>query len=662
MSFLSAIRGASATWRSRTWSSPARHALARASRSASSSGHGFEGQRTELRVRSSLDPGSEPLASLPITLTDGETEYELVIEADRAKGPLVAEVPPVPREAIVENNRVPFQIASRNAKIRVLYMEGTGSREYHWIRDALIEDPNIECVAMEVDSQYNQRQRLQRVDNPRLGYPSTREELFTYDVIICSDIHRFAFTQDQLNWTVELVAQRGGGFAMIGGFTSFGSGHWDQTVWDGIIPIDMSGAMTQGQQHLSNVTVNTQVPAEVENHPIWRIVDDPVKNRQILDRIPPFYGTNLTDRLKPAATALGVAALALPYRPVMPQRSQLRQNSVGRPPARPPRNGLSLMPVFSCESYGKGRTFALSSDSTVDWGRDFERIWGEGDNRYFRKFWRNVIQWLAENSAKNNRRLSVETDKVLYHPGEPIQVSARAFDDKLEPTQQYRLTATLQELANPKPAPRSGPPARPSRRTTTMTPRAATGDYAANLTVAALDSMPARSGQLARKATLHVTALDGDRVVSQSDLDVQIMDDSPEYRDLRPDPAPPPASRPWFRRTRVAEFLRPGQRAPERSGRSVGGDRLPEPRLGQPRSLGAAGELADGRVDRAEVQGVVLRTALIRIHSFVNTPSTRRSPRVRLGLSVTWLLRAGLRSPPLTDSQRQRHGGVSVIP
>ncbi len=60
-------------------------------------------------------------------------------------------------------------------------------------------------------------------------------------MVICSDIARAAFTPEQIEWTVELVAKRGGGFAMVGGHTSFGSGGWDRTPWDGMIPIDMSG-------------------------------------------------------------------------------------------------------------------------------------------------------------------------------------------------------------------------------------------------------------------------------------------------------------------------------------------------------------------------------------------------------------------------------------
>ncbi len=37
----------------------------------------------------------------------------------------------------------------------------------------------------------------------------------------------------------------------------------------------------------------------------------------------------------------------------------------------------------------------MSPDSTWAWGHEIERHWGEGDNRYFRKFWRNVVYWLT---------------------------------------------------------------------------------------------------------------------------------------------------------------------------------------------------------------------------------------------------------------------------
>ena len=150
---------------------------------------GHAGQRTELRIRHDTGPNGDVLSTLPMTLTDGERDYELVIAADRAKSPLVVEVSPLKNEAIVENNRVSFEIGQRDSKIRVIYMEGSAN-EYKWLRDALLEDPKIECLAIEPDDQFNVTQRLRRVNDRARGYPTTREELFGYDLVICSDISR----------------------------------------------------------------------------------------------------------------------------------------------------------------------------------------------------------------------------------------------------------------------------------------------------------------------------------------------------------------------------------------------------------------------------------------------------------------------------------------
>jgi uncharacterized membrane protein len=478
--------------------------------------HGYQGRRAEVRIRSLADPRRPPLATLPITLADGAQTHELLIDHDPAGGKLAAEVPALEGEAILDNNRVAFQVGARRQKVRVIYMEGSvyPTAEYHWLRDALLEDPNMECVAIEPDNQYAARPVLHRADDPSRGYPTTREELFSYDVIICSDISRMAFTQEQLDWTVELVSKRGGGFVMIGGNTSFDSGFWQSTVWDGLIPADMGAGPALGniaqRPGVWGGPFRVKVPKEAARHPIWRIVDDPVKNREALDAMPPFSGTNLIRRLKPAATALGYS---------------------DRPIA-----DVGIMPVFSCESFGKGRTFAMSTDTTYAWGTEFEHTWGEaGDNRYFRKFWRNVVGWLAENSAGGNRRLRVETDKVIYRPGQPIRVSARAYDDKLEETGRYRLVARL----HPPAARAAAGPATAVLQESALAPRPADHVYEGALATPPLRDVPVPADKpLAglRLLTLDVAAYDGDRVAAQATLEVQVLDDPEELQDPQPDP------------------------------------------------------------------------------------------------------------------------------
>lgn len=471
-------------------------------------GHGFSGRRAQVRVRSQADPFAKPLAALPITLSDGTQTHEMAIDSDGSGGELVLAVPVLPGEAISENNQVAFRIAARDEEIRVIYMEGSSRKESGYVRDALAEDPDIHCLVMSLHNQNVKPQRLYRHDDARRGYPTTRKELFEYDVVICSDIARSAFTEDQLQWTRELVAERGGGFAMVGGDTAFGSGGWDQTVWEKLIPCDMSGRY--GRRTLYH-DFRIVVPPEAERHPVWRIVEDPVENRRILDRIPAFHGTNYVDRVKPGATVLGHTDRILPGR-------------------------MEKQSIFACQPYGKGRTFAMTTDTTYQWGTDFERRWGQADNRYFRKFWRNVVHWLAENSARGNRRLRVELDKVVYRPEESIHVTARAYDEELDETDRYRIVARIRPSRDTQESAGTSSPR--VIQEATLIPKGDPPVYQGQL-----DAVPPRRGLLSAKDSLSavrllelaVDAYDGEQSAARIVVDVQILDDSVEFHNPRPD-------------------------------------------------------------------------------------------------------------------------------
>ncbi len=240
---------------------------------------GFNRERVVVSIRPAARPYGTPLATLPITLSDGPTPCELLITADPSLGELSLEVPVIDGEAVAVNNRIAFQLSDRNRKLKVLYMEGSAGQEYRWIQDALQEDPDIECLSMVVNNQYASRPSLQRVGDAYRGFPSTREELFDFDVVLCSDISHAAFTPEQIDWTVELVSKRGGGFVMVGGHTSFGSGGWDRTPWEKLIAFDMTG-----RRDYLNQTFSVDVPKISQTHPIWKLLDDPEQNLAALQR------------------------------------------------------------------------------------------------------------------------------------------------------------------------------------------------------------------------------------------------------------------------------------------------------------------------------------------------------------------------------------------
>ena len=246
-----------------------------------------------------------------------------------------------------------------------------------------------------------------------------------------------------------------------------------------------------------------------------------------------FGGTNLVDRLKPAATLLGTSDRILESADVTRARQAGRPIPPSRPrPMRraggPADSAYSI--IFACQSFGRGRTFAMATDTTWAWGTEFEKSWGEGDNRYFRKFWRNVVYWLAENSDRSNPRLRVETDKVFYHPGEPIDINAHAYDEKLAETAAYRVVARLRRPTESEDKPFD-------ETATNLVPQPGGPVYRGKLSAPTASEVLEDPGSTVHQLWLDAAALDGDRVAAESSTLIQVIDDPVEFRDPRPDPS-----------------------------------------------------------------------------------------------------------------------------
>ena len=149
----------------------------------------------------------------------------------------------------------------------------------------------------------------------------------------------------------------------------------------------------------------------------------------------------------------------------------------------------------------------MSSDTTVDWGRDFEHNWGEGDNRYFRKFWRNVVRWLAENSEASQARLRVETDKIIYHPGQDIRSRRGPTMTRSSETNSYRLVARLRSPDEPESRPFD-------ESARALAPQPKDLAYRGILPAPQAAEILANAGSTLHTFILDVAAIEGDRIVA----------------------------------------------------------------------------------------------------------------------------------------------------
>ena len=194
---------------------------------------------------------------------------------------------------------------------------------------------------------------------------------------------------------------------------------------------------------------------------------------------------------------------------------------------------------------------AMTTAITRRWAGEFTQSWGGTDARYYKKFWRNVVYWLTENSSIGRRRLLAETDKRLYRPGEPIVLHARTFDENAAPTLDYRVAVTVEPRSasdvtsdnSPAPPPRERGRSRqpeprrrssPGARNLTWHAKPSEKSYDATLPIAEAKSLPP-GVTLTQGLRIELTAYENNTQVDSTSLEVQIIDDPSEQQNPLPD-------------------------------------------------------------------------------------------------------------------------------
>ncbi|APW59166.1 glutamine amidotransferase [Paludisphaera borealis] len=507
---------------------------------------GYAGRGAELKIVA-LDPSGQPsavLARTPISLQDGLATYTLSFSSGDEDRKIAAVIDPQPGEVSAENNQFTTELSIDHTKIRVLYLEGatesfvanraTGGRgansstagevkgAYSPLLEALTEDPDIECAAVTLlTGASGNVSFFTRADARLRGLPSTASEFFAFDALILSNVPREALGDEQLAWLEDWIGHRGGGLCMAGGPNSFASGRWNESSVAKMLPVELSAV---GRDWLDDpVTLRPSNAGRL--HPIWHISTDEVKNRDLLKTLPAFQGHNRLGRLKPGAEAVATDGDASPS------------------------------PLIAAQPFGRGRTMAMLTGVTRRYANDFSLRWGEGDARYYNKFWRNVVYWLTENSSIARRRLLAETDKRLYRPGEPIMVRAHAFDENAAATLGYRVAVSIEPRSASDAASDLSPLRRPSGLPSEsaeataaggpllpwgdefeLTRSAADTAYNAKLDIATAKSLPP-GVTLTQGLRIELTAYEDNTQVDSTAIEVQVLDDPTEQQNPLPDHA-----------------------------------------------------------------------------------------------------------------------------
>jgi len=347
--------------------------------------------------------------------------------------------PTVSREATLVNNTRLIPIDRGRGQHRVLYVAGRPNWEYKFLNRAVQEDPQVQLVGLirvaRREAKFDFRGRggessnplfrgfgnqsredTERYDQPvltrsrpepelRAGFPSTPEDLYSYEAVILDDVEAAFFTPDQAVLLQKFVSERGGGLVMLGGMECFAQGEYDRTPIGEMLPVYLDHAGRAGAPG----PVRLNLEREGWLQPWARLRENEADEKARLQSMPLFQVINATREIKPGASIIATAV-----------------DEAGR-----------HYPALATQRFGRGRTAACTIGDLWRWGMVNQETHQDLD-----KFWRQLVRWLV---ADTPRPVELTTE-----PGESqmVRLQVRARDKKFQPLDDATVFIEVQHLTD----------------------------------------------------------------------------------------------------------------------------------------------------------------------------------------------------------------------
>lgn len=311
--------------------------------------------------------GEEPVRLAWTPKAVGERKLSLVV--DRLDG-----------ETVVANNELSTFVEVVEGGLRVLYLEGTPRFEQTRLRRTLAAIPE-----MQVDYElFNSAQRRNWPIN--LGKTLGKE----HAVYLIGDLDSAAIRPDDLRTILGRV-DRGAGIGMLGGLHAFEAGGWASSALGPLMPFTADRLVRQPFDEPVREGLHIKGPLRMLPHErfgdvsFMRLGKTAADSRASWESLPPLPWANDLGRLTPTARPVAVTA-------------------DGRP--------LAVV-----REYGDGRVLACAVDETWRWEM-------AGAAEPYKRFWRQVVLWLAKQDDAREDRLWVRLAQRRISPGTPLEFNA----------------------------------------------------------------------------------------------------------------------------------------------------------------------------------------------------------------------------------------------
>jgi len=312
-------------------------------------------------------------------------------------------------ERVLENNVQEAQVQVRAGPQKILYFEGEPRFEVAFLRRAVAQDSLLQLVVLQrtADSRY-MRLDVDSAGELFSGFPTTREELFSYRGVVLGSVEASHFTHEQLRMLAEFVSERGGGLLMLGGRNSFAEGGYAGTPLADVLPVTLDGRFSRDTLWFD--TLQVRLTREGAAQPALRVAGTDAESEARWRTVPAPTTYNRVGALRPGAIAL------------------LAGTS---------RRTREETPLLSWQRYGRGQAFALPVQDTWIWQMHADMPL---EDETHQRFWRQLLRWLVT-GAPDAVMASAAADRVA--PGEAVRLAANVADARFASLNNARVTARV---------------------------------------------------------------------------------------------------------------------------------------------------------------------------------------------------------------------------
>ncbi len=350
--------------------------------------HGYVNQAIPITMTVEGTDGKRDTVG-PITLRPMDNGQRVDIEFDytpRVPGQytLSVEAAAQPGEWIQENNRLSAILDVREGGLRLLHLYGNvASEEQKFVRRSLDASADMQWEGHWLDARVKTTPTAEHVAETRGN---------AFDVFILDDVAAATLGPEACEQLVQQV-ERGKGLLMIGGYQSFGAGGYADTPLARALPVLMDRLERQDAGEPLRTDLHYDRPIRMipsQPHFITRLAPDD-QNGPAWQQLPPLAGANRITQLQERARVLIKG------------------------------DGDELLLV--AHEFGAGRVLAFAGDTTYRWYK-------RGHAGQHKRFWRQMILWLAQKEQAQRDQLWIRLEPRRYVVGSPVafEVGARTAE------------------------------------------------------------------------------------------------------------------------------------------------------------------------------------------------------------------------------------------